>query len=374
MGYQLTFLRVTMPKSSDPNSKPVTTRAIAARAGVSNATVSLALRNHPRISSATREKVRRAADELGYRPDPQIAKLMHHLRLNRGPGFQSTIAALTTIPESLELDYLRDIHQSAKARAESLGYAFMLMRVSPDEAEQPALQRILSSRGVEGLLVLPLQQPAIIEKWLKWEQFATVTATYSVTSPEFHRVVPHQFGNALRICRELAGLGYRRIGLVQASNQDLAVHHGFSAAVTWQNLLGGTEMVQPLLYQGQEPEEVEPWFKQERPDVIITSGAGDSRMIARQLGLEIPGPVGFAVMNWYGQADMAGIDEHPSEIGQAAADLLHSKIINGSFGIPKVPTLSMVSGRWVPGPSVHRMPPIGDPAPKQAPRAKRNPK
>lgn len=280
---------------------------------------------------------------------------MHHLRLSRRPGFQSTIAALTTIPESQELEYLHDIHQAAKSRAESLGYAFMLMRVPNGTKEKSSLQRILSSRGVEGLLVLPLQNPIDIEQWLNWEQFAVVTATYSNTAPEFHRVVPHQFGNALRICQELAGLGYRRIGLVQASGQDLAVHHGFAAAVTWQNTLGGTEMVQPLLYPGLEPEGVKEWYRSEKPDVILTSGAGDSRQIAEQLNLQIPGPVGFAVMNWYGQQDLAGIDEHPSEIGRAAVDLLHSKIINGSIGIPEAPTLSMVSGRWVSGPSVRHM-------------------
>ena len=343
-----------MPESSAPNRKPVTTRDIAARAGVSNATVSLALRNHPRISSATRERVQRAAAELGYRPDPQIAKLMHHLRLNRSPGFQSTIAALTTIPESLELEYLHDIHQAAKIRAEALGYAFMLMRVSCGESEKPALQRILSSRGVEGLLILPLQNPIDIEKWLTWDQFAVVTATYSNTAPQFHRVVPHQFGNALRICRELADLGYRRIGLVQSSQQDIAVHHGFSGAVTWQNALGGTEMIHPLLYPGLEPIGVEEWFRNEKPDVILTSGEEDSLQIARQLGLKIPGPIGFAVMNCNGQQDLAGIDEHPSEIGRSAVDLLHTKIINGNMGIPDVATVSMVSGKWVPGLSVQR--------------------
>lgn len=343
-----------MSESPESNPKPVTTRDIAARAGVSNATVSLALRNHPRISPATRDRVQRVADELGYRPDPQIAKLMHHLRLNRRPGFQSTIAAITTIPESMELEYLHDIHQAAKSRAESLGYAFMLMRVPNGTKEKPALQRILSSRGVEGLLVLPLRTPTDIERWLDWEQFAVVSATYSNTAPEFHRVVPHQFGNALRICQELTDLGYRRIGLVQATGQDLAVHHGFSAAVTWQNLLGGSEMVNPLLYPGLDPEGVEEWFHKEKPDVILTSGAGDSHIIAQKLGLKIPGPVGFAVMNWYGQQDLAGIDEHPSEIGSAAVDLLHTKIVNGSIGIPEVPTVSMVSGKWMPGPSVQK--------------------
>ena len=42
---------------------------VAARAGVSTATVSLVLRDRPGPSAATREEVRAVAEELGYRPD-----------------------------------------------------------------------------------------------------------------------------------------------------------------------------------------------------------------------------------------------------------------------------------------------------------------
>ena len=344
-----------MTDDAQPNRKPVTTRDIAAFAGVSNATVSLALRNHPRISQATRTRVQRAAQTLGYRPDPQIAKLMHRLRMTRAPGFQSTIAAITTVPESLQLRYLHDIIQSARNRAESLGHAFMILRPSEKEVKAAALQRILLSRGVEGLLILPMLSPGNIEGWLDWRYFAVVTATYSVTTPDFHRVVPHQFGNSLRLCRELARLGYQRIGLVHSKEHDIAVHHGFSGAVAWHNLIGGSEMVRPLIHENADASDLERWFAAEKPDVIITSGEPECRLIAHRLGLSIPGPVGFAVMDWYGQPDLAGIDEHPSAIGAAAVNLLNTEIISGNLGIPDVPTITMISGKWVPGPSAGRL-------------------
>ena len=49
-----------------------TLQDIAKRAGVGKATVSLALRNDPKISAATRERVRAIAEELKYRPDPAL--------------------------------------------------------------------------------------------------------------------------------------------------------------------------------------------------------------------------------------------------------------------------------------------------------------
>ena len=48
-------------------------RQIAEAAGVSVATVSMALRNSERITPETREKVRAIATEMNYRPDPLIA-------------------------------------------------------------------------------------------------------------------------------------------------------------------------------------------------------------------------------------------------------------------------------------------------------------
>lgn len=51
---------------------------VAARAGVSTATVSLVLRDRPGPSAATRAEVRVAADELGYRPDRTASLLARH--------------------------------------------------------------------------------------------------------------------------------------------------------------------------------------------------------------------------------------------------------------------------------------------------------
>src|SRR5688500_3309706 len=86
-----------------------TLRMIAQRAGLSGSAVSMALRTHPRISAATRERVQRIARELGYRPDPDVAKLMNHLRLRHKPRFNVSLVALTTIPENEERPYNRKL-------------------------------------------------------------------------------------------------------------------------------------------------------------------------------------------------------------------------------------------------------------------------
>src|ERR1700745_2786679 len=55
----------------EPRPRPVTSNAAARHAGVSQATVSLVLsgKSAGRVSASTEATVRRAAEELGYRPN-----------------------------------------------------------------------------------------------------------------------------------------------------------------------------------------------------------------------------------------------------------------------------------------------------------------
>ena len=53
----------------------VTLRDIAQAAGVHYSTVSIALRDHPRISAPVRRKIKAIAQRMGYTPDPALAAL-----------------------------------------------------------------------------------------------------------------------------------------------------------------------------------------------------------------------------------------------------------------------------------------------------------
>ncbi len=229
-----------MPLPQDDFEKRPTLRVIAREVGVTHATVSMALRNHPSISAKTRRRVQRIAEKLGYRPDPEVAKLMHHLRLKHKPRFKSTIAALTSIPEQLEQPYAAALRRGAQRAAEALGYGFSLFQIEGSDKRNTSLQRMLRSRGIEGVLILPMKGPVKLTDLLDWSCFSVVVATYGVLAPQFHRVIPDQFDNTRLICNQLASNGHRRIGLIAAARTDASVGQRFSAAVVWQNVLGGT--------------------------------------------------------------------------------------------------------------------------------------
>ena len=76
----------------ESGNRQITLRDIAKELGVSHVTVSLALRNHPRISEATRERVQKKAEQMGYHPDPMLSALSHYRLTSKEKPVQAILA------------------------------------------------------------------------------------------------------------------------------------------------------------------------------------------------------------------------------------------------------------------------------------------
>src|SRR4051794_13277267 len=119
-------------------STHVTFRQIAKASGLAVATVSYALRNHPKIPAGTTARVHALAEEMGYRPNPRVAALMAHIRRARPVPTGDRIAFIWLARPAA---YLR-MHHGARQRAEQLGYELEDF-VLRDRALNPArLERI----------------------------------------------------------------------------------------------------------------------------------------------------------------------------------------------------------------------------------------
>ena len=336
-------------KSTNPTPHP-TLRQVADAAGVSQMTVSRALGGRGRIAEATRERIVAIAERQGYRPDPEVAKLMHHLRVRKRRRFQSVMVGLTTRRPDDQEGYFRALVAGAEAQAAGRGYGFEVVHVSPAGKNWAVVRRTLQGRGVEGVLLLPSQAPVDLSGVLDWGDFSVVSASASATGPVAHRVMPHHFANALWLCRNLAREGRRRIGLVISADHDLRSEHGFTAAVRWHGANEAAQAVPPLVVRAAGSAALRRWFARERPDAIITNELSAARDCARTVGRKIGGPVRFAVTSLIGeaQAGIAGIDERPGAIGGAAAEMLAGMIERRVRGRPESPTATLLNGRWVP--------------------------
>lgn len=321
-------------------------------------TVSRALGNRERVAESTRKRIVTLAVKLGYRPDPEISKLMHYLRRGTRSQFQSVLCGLTDWPVNSKPPYFQELIKGVTQQAKRRGYGFELLQLTNDVSGS-RLQSQLRGRGVQGILLLPLQFPRDLSHYLNWDQFSVVSASMSVLGPEASRAVPHHFINTLKLCRELQRLGYQRIGLVMTHLQDSRSNHAFSAAVMSESVRATGRFVPPLIYQDKMGDPVKRWFREHRPDAIIARDIHAIQECERLLRLKVPGRVGFAVASVHpapaetddGEHLLAGMDEVPSQVGVAAVDLLAGLVERRVRGIPLSPTSTLVSGRWRPGKS-----------------------
>ncbi len=330
-----------------------TLRSLAAEAGVSPMTVSLALRGSREVSAATRRRLQRLATTRGYAPDPTLAKLMHHLRARAPQRFKATVCALSqTWPNVLidRNDYLNRLIGSLRTRAESLGYGFDLINAD-DYPTRSQLQRVLLSRGIEGIVILPLRIPGGLDKRVEWARFSVVSVASSLLSPVFHSVIPHHFDNMLRACRALTAAGYRRIGLSLSRHWNDRVHNRWSGAYAWQNEFGGTERVATL----QREDSGDPsddaafmnWLERERPDTVIVETLDPSRIAAVVRRLPCARQPLLVAMNLPSAITAAGIDQRADHIGAFAMELLAGMVTRGERGVPAAPHTTMINGTWI---------------------------
>ena len=334
-----------------PPSRP-TLRSLAAEAGVSLTTMSFALRNSAEVAPATRRRLQRLARARGYRPDPRFATFMSQLRSRASRGLKANLCALGQIwgPQPRRKgNYFDRLMNGLRQRSDSLGYAFSFLNL--DDYPQPAqLQRVLTSRGVEGLFLLPLREPSDLGPRLDWCNFSVVAVTSSISAPRVHRVTPAHFENVLLACRELGAAGCERIGLALPRDWDVRVQHRWTGAIAWHNAHGGAQPVEPLLYEASGPEfdgrAFQAWLKRERPEAILYDGFDRQRFedVARELPAKRRPR--FVALNWPAWPGDSGIDQCVERIGAVAAELLAAMIARGEKGAAAEPTATLVEGKW----------------------------
>ncbi|MFJ3801020.1 LacI family DNA-binding transcriptional regulator [Streptomyces sp. NPDC090088] len=129
--------RTPGPKEGSPSAgagRRPTLMDVAGRAGVSRATASLVIREAPGPSAESRERVRQAAAELGYRPD--LAAQLLRRRNSR----------LIGVMFSAQDPFHADLIESVYAATEELGYDVVLSAVVPSRGERRAVETLITSR------------------------------------------------------------------------------------------------------------------------------------------------------------------------------------------------------------------------------------
>lgn len=318
-------------------------RQIAAKAGVSVVAVSCALRGKPGVSTATRERIRRIAESIGYRPDPLLSQLMYHLRSRRRPRGRHNIAFLNWPGDS----YREQVLCGAKTQAERHGYHMDVFRMGEDGPSARVLNRMLIARGVAGLVISP-SPVADYSELLDWRKFSTVLTSHSEIGPNFHRVVPNQFSAIRLAVEELTKRGFHRIGLIVPpwlAEQSNSFHRVAFICLASQHdatpLLCHFDPEDHPLYQLRE------WYELNQPDALILCGPLDyETVLCRAIENDAAARLGIVSLGYETSSiDALVVDYRPTTLGAIAVDQLITQLHRGERGIPPVPqTLSVEGG------------------------------
>ncbi|MFJ6572484.1 LacI family DNA-binding transcriptional regulator [Streptomyces sp. NPDC091292] len=183
---------------------------IARRAGVSESAVSFALNDRPGVSEITRDRVRRVAEQLGWRPSTAARALS-------GEG-SATVGLVVARPAgTLGVDsfFLQLISGVQEVLAERhLGLLFQV--VEDVDAECAAYRRWWAEHRVDGVLVVDPRtddpRPALLDELgLPAVVIGGVPSTRGPDHPGLSTVWADDAGAMAAVVDRLYGLGHRRI-------------------------------------------------------------------------------------------------------------------------------------------------------------------
>jgi len=346
----------------------MTIRQLALLAEVAPVTVSMALRDHPRISTKTRERIQRLAREHHYRVDGKVTELMRSIRIHSSDEPRGCIGLISLYPDEKPWDspsraHLRTLVRGMTVRAEELGY-----RVEPFWVRQPGmkpsrLRTILQTRGIEGLLCAG---GAVIGEELppELDPFAVVTAGVSVATP-IHRVVAHSSRNTSLLLDELRARNYRRPGVIMDEESDVRTSRLISAMYLYyaRYRFGGLE-IPIFLAEGQlDFAALQQWLSSYRPDVLVECAQRlrpGLRTFLAERRIRVPEDLGLVSIETHvHNPELSGMRLHNERLGREAAELLVSLLRQRDLGRPKMPKLQLIEGEWNEGRTIR--PRLGPP-------------
>lgn len=289
---------------------------VAALAGVSAGTASKALSNTGQLSQETRDRVRRAAAQLGFTPDTRGRAL--------SSGRTYTVALLTTDSSGrFSIPIMRGVEDVLSAGE----LATVLCDTRDDPLREQTYLRSLVARGVDGIVVTgrrteprpPIDVPLPV-----------VYALAASTDPADASVIVDDAAGSVATIEHLQGLGRTRIAHITGpSNHRSAVERAQAVA--------GALCTEPLFGDWSER-----WGRQatdlvlrEHPDAISCGSDQIARGVCdrlRELGRTVPDDIAvtgydnWPVMALASRPPLTTVDLRLEELGRRAAALLLEKI------------------------------------------------
>ena len=217
---------------------------VARAAGVSKSAVSFALNNRPGVGSETRDRILRAAHELGWTPSSKARALSVSKALAVG-------LVVARSPETLGSDpffpaFIAGLETTLPGR----GYSLLLHVVRDADLEEGLYRRLAAEGRVDGVFVTDLRvedpRPALLAEL----GLPAVIVGPALTEPFWPAVGVDDAPGIGAAVQHLADLGHTRIAHVSGP-----VHmvHGRSRAEAWKDALAAAGLPRVPAWKGTSP-------------------------------------------------------------------------------------------------------------------------
>ena len=188
-----------------PDRRRPTMRDVAARAGVSLKTVSRVVNDEGGVSAELVARVRRAIEELDFRPNVGASSL------RRADGKTATVGLLL---EDVANPFSSALHRAVEDVALPRGVMVFSASLDEDPHRERELARALSARRVDGLIIAPAgDDQSYLESELR-SGMAIVCVDREARNLKVDSVLTTNASGAAEAVRHLASTGHRRIAFL----------------------------------------------------------------------------------------------------------------------------------------------------------------
>ncbi|HEY0473280.1 MAG TPA: LacI family DNA-binding transcriptional regulator [Kribbella sp.] len=330
-----------MPRISD----------VAARAGVSTATVSRALNGKATVDRDLVARVQQAAEELGYRPNGPARNLRRQ---------EAAVVAL--IISDVENPFFTAIARGVEDVAHEVGYSVVLCNSDESAEKENRYIDVAIQERVAGVILSPTGTTSSVEK-LAARGTAFVAVDRPLPNQESDVVLVDTRLAARQATAHLIAQGYERIGCitgpvgVRTADDRLA---GYRDALRTAKLRSSTKLVRRTEYKaaGAHQAAQELLDQAEPPDALLVANSAMAVGVLQALhehgtrpGKEV-GLVAFDDAPWAALVDppLSVVAQPAYEIGTVAARLLLARIADNT----RPATTTTLGARLIERGSSHR--------------------
>lgn len=325
---------------------PPTLKVLAEQLGTSTAAVSMALRNHPRISEGLRARAKALAKKLGYVPNPAFSR-SGAWREKKRPTVGMPVALVWQKhpqPGFGISTYLSNLQKIAG----DFGYQLQVHEAGLEDTLRVA--NILYARGVEAVLIGRIFDQRFIARF-PWERFCVVALDVGYFRPPCHLVMPDIAAATFSAVGRALAAGFRRIGLYEFSELadpvDWADRFGAAAAAGEICRAAGADFFHQLA-PPYDREAFYHWVDRTKPDIVLGQTPTCFWWLKDHLG-----PNGETIPSISLQMDPAevahgitGFVHDHRALCTVALKLLDGEVRNFERGCPQVATRQLVSMPW----------------------------